>query len=390
MTNCARTAYNKTKPLDHNPIWQPAMNSSTIQPHTDSDPGDLLSPALPEQGVSWLLSLVAHMLLFLIAAILWAAPPRGAATQADRTGGIVLVDLSESQPQYELLDESASELDPLTQFADPNSSPPADADFPSATTPQDSPQANSVAAARGLPGPEAAPVQASRLLPTRESETGTLKASGGGVPGATELLGSATVPGATRPGGKGLGKAAQTYLFGVPGTGRQFLYVFDRSSSMTAFSGRPFTAAKRELAKSLRHLESTHQFQIIFYNHRTIVYNPLYPQPPRMMFGSDDNKQRAEQWARGLSADGGTDHMAALKLALGLGPDVVFFLTDADDPQLTEGELAKITRLNRGSVINTIEFGSGPSRGGNFLVRLAKLNGGQHAYVDVTQLPADE
>ena len=140
------------------------------------------------------------------------------------------------------------------------------------------------------------------------------------MPGALDLVGTAPGAGTARPPGAALGKAAQTYVFGVPGTGRQFLYLFDRSASMTAFEGRPFTAAKRELAKSLRNLESTHQFQVIFYNHRTIVYNPLYPQPPKMMFGEEENKQRAEQWARGVMADGGTDHMQALKLALGLGP----------------------------------------------------------------------
>lgn len=351
---------------------------------------DPWAPALPERGASWLLSLVVHMLLFLVAALLWAAPPRGAAIQPDRTGGIVLVDLVEGEPQYEVIEDAATELDSLT-LSDNTSPLRRDSIIDSVTDP--SAYADSQAAAgesRGLPGPEAAPVNTARHLPLRESETGSLAAGGGGVPGATDLVGRATMPGATLPPSKTLGKAAQTYVFGVPGTGRQFLYVFDRSASMTALGGRPFAAAKRELAKSLRNLESTHQFQIIFYNHRTIVYNPLYPQPPRMMFGTDDNKQRAERWASSLIADGGTDHMAALRLALGLGPDVIFFLTDADDPQLTEGELARITRLNHGSVINTIEFGVGPSRGGNFLVRLAKLNGGQHVYVDVTKLALDD
>ena len=61
----------------------------------------------------------------------------------------------------------------------------------------------------------------------------------------------------------------------------------------------------------------------------------------------------------------------------------------ADDPQLTADELNKIARLNRGTVINAIEFGVGPPAGrSNFLVRLAQQNGGQHAYVDVTRLPA--
>jgi Ca-activated chloride channel family protein len=70
-------------------------------------------------------------------------------------------------------------------------------------------------------------------------------------------------------------------------------------------------------------------------------------------------------------------------------PDVVFFLTDAEQPQLSASELAEVRRLNRGeSVINTIEFGSGTFPGGeNFLIRLARQNRGRHVYVDVTKLP---
>ena len=85
---------------------------------------------------------------------------------------------------------------------------------------------------------------------------------------------------------------------------------------------------------------------------------------------------------------GGTRHLSALRLALGLRPDVVFFLTDADEPRLTSDEMRQIRVLNKGSIINTIEFGYGPQhRMDNFLVQLAKQNGGQHVYVDVRRLP---
>ncbi len=75
-------------------------------------------------------------------------------------------------------------------------------------------------------------------------------------------------------------------------------------------------------------------------------------------------------------------------MALGLRPDVIFFLTDADEPQLTADELAAIARANKGTQINAIEFGFGsPAGGDNFLKRLARQNGGQHAYVDISKLP---
>jgi hypothetical protein len=76
-----------------------------------------------------------------------------------------------------------------------------------------------------------------------------------------------------------------------------------------------------------------------------------------------------------------------LQLALRLAPDVIFFLTDAEDPQLSDVELQRLRRLNKGAAIHAIEFGFGPRRGGdNFLSKLARQNNGRHVYVDVTRL----
>jgi hypothetical protein len=68
-------------------------------------------------------------------------------------------------------------------------------------------------------------------------------------------------------------------------------------------------------------------------------------------------------------------------------PDVIFFLTDADVPQLQPPDFETIRRINQGTVINTIEFGAGPPRPRySFLQQLAAENGGQHGYIDVTRL----
>ena len=81
--------------------------------------------------------------------------------------------------------------------------------------------------------------------------------------------------------------------------------------------------------------------------------------------------------------------MEALFKALSMSPDVIFFLTDADDPKLTDADLTRLRKGNRaGAVINCIEYGSGASQGdNNFLKRLAAQNRGHHAYVDVSRLP---
>ena len=106
------------------------------------------------------------------------------------------------------------------------------------------------------------------------------------------------------------------------------------------------------------------------------------------MFGTDQNKQLASRFVGSITASGATRHEEALELALRLGPDVIFFLTDADEPRMTAKDLAQITQRNQGTTINTIEFGYGQQYDSdNFLVKLARQNGGQHVYVDVSRLP---
>jgi len=114
-------------------------------------------------------------------------------------------------------------------------------------------------------------------------------------------------------------------------------------------------------------------------------------QAPSMEFASDAGKKKAEDFIGSILADGGTQHMGALHLALDLKPDVIFFLTDAADPKLSAAELEQIRRRNSGTSINAIEFGSGPATSEqNFLKRLAEQNHGNYGYVDTSKLPSSE
>jgi hypothetical protein len=177
---------------------------------------------------------------------------------------------------------------------------------------------------------------------------------------------------------------AETQLFGVRGRGNRFVYVFDRSSSM---EGAPLAAAKRELLASLAALSSANQFQVIFYNQQPQPM-PAFRGGAATMTAADElGKRQAASFAGSIFADGATDHLAALRMALGLRPDVLFLLTDANEPRLSPAELVAIRRLNRQTTIHAIEFGLGPpQRPLNFLQQLAMENGGQHTYIDVTLL----
>jgi hypothetical protein len=184
--------------------------------------------------------------------------------------------------------------------------------------------------------------------------------------------------------GPSSGNKATVHIFGVQGVGTKFVYVFDRSSSM---EGAPLAAAKQQLIASLNSLDTIHQFQIIFFNHQTRTFDATGG-GHRVAFATERNKQMAAKFVGGITADGGTDRLAALRAAVAMQPDVIFFLTDDDDP-MPESELAEVNQLNRraSATICTIQFGQGPAqKADNFLVQLARLTGGQYGYVDTTKL----
>ena len=170
------------------------------------------------------------------------------------------------------------------------------------------------------------------------------------------------------------GGKARVGLFGLVGEGYKFVFVFDRSGSMGGDGRQSLKAVKAELIRGLKGLGRVHQFQIVFYNERPVLFNPSGASG-RLAFATEENKQRVERFLDTITADGGTDHEEALRLAIRLHPDVIFFLTDGDDPKLTPAQVEKISRRAAGIVIHCIEFGPGPKpEGASFLADLARQN----------------
>ncbi len=176
----------------------------------------------------------------------------------------------------------------------------------------------------------------------------------------------------------------ETSFFNIRARGTRFVYVLDRSGSMASYHA--LQVAKAELLASLESLQPTQQFQIIFYN-ETPSELTLGSRKRHLFWATDINRTLARQFIASIQADGGTDHMLALRRALRYGPEHIFFLTDADQPQLTAADLDEIRRLNHGRAkIHCIEFGRGPPVPvDNFLKRLARQTGGAYQYRDVTK-----
>jgi hypothetical protein len=145
--------------------------------------------------------------------------------------------------------------------------------------------------------------------------------------------------------------AATTDFFQVPAQGRSIVYVVDRSASM-GMEGR-WEAARRELLASLSRLPASVRFQIIVYNRWTESIR--LGVRPELLPATEENKALACRFLDAVVAEGGTDHLPALRAALALQPDVVYFLTDADD--LQPEQVRAVTQLNRGlCAIHAIEL----------------------------------
>ena len=190
--------------------------------------------------------------------------------------------------------------------------------------------------------------------------------------------------GAPPPGAALSAAQGTTSFFDIRAKGTRFVYIVDHSGSM-GFYGQ-LRVAKAELMASLQSLDSTQQFQIIFYN-SGMREMTLRGQPASLWWGTDINRTLAYQFIRGVTADGGTAHMPAIRKALSYRPEHIFLLTDADQPMLSKPNLEEIKRINKGRTqIHSIEFGEGGFLGiENHLGRLSRQNGGTYRYRDVTK-----
>ena len=324
------------------------MSHPQLSPADPQDEGNLRR-MLP----AWMTSMVFHCLLIVILFLCIRSIPQGAVETPERTTGIVLKRVTPTGEYYEGEDlerEVAAD---------------------SATT------AASAAIAEPLPGEKESPFAASAFLPDPSAGAGPSAAA---KPGGGRLSFDGVGDGEKNlDGGK-----VRTGVFGLTGEGYKFVYVFDKSDSMNGSdgNGRPLKAAKRELLKSLESLGKIHQFEIVFYNDRVQPFDPTGT--GRLFFADEQNKRSAEKFIRGVEAINGTKHYPALKKAIDLKADNIFFLTDGTADGLSNEDLLKIRRRNGGrAAIHVIQFGNARTREGDWLKKLAQQNGGEYKFFEV-------
>ena len=212
--------------------------------------------------------------------------------------------------------------------------------------------------------------------------------STGGVPAPSEAL---VTPNAIRaPESAGQGPGTVSFM-GKTTEATTIVYVIDTSSSMNAHDAIEY--ARLKLKQSINGLGQKQKFQIIAYNLVPSVMklrNDRSKTPP-LYQATGPNLTLATQYINTLTATSGTKHLPALREAFRYKPDVMFFLTDAEDG-LTPRELDQIKREwnNTGKThIHCIQFAEGPDLGtpaSVFLKKLAGDNRGSYTYINTTKL----
>ncbi|MGH7129711.1 MAG: hypothetical protein ACREIV_14170, partial [Planctomycetaceae bacterium] len=226
---------------------------------------------------------------------------------------------SDQEPAESLTENTADAVFPATTHdapseSDASNAPPVPLDLP---TRSDTPLLGG-----GAPPPSGVPADVMEDLP---------KVSGALLP--------------SRAASSGIGQG-ETAFFNIRDRGTRFVYVLDCSGSMTSYNA--IRVAKAELIGSLEGLDKNQQFQIVFYNDTPLTMTLRNETRTQLHWATDVNRTLARQYIAGVPADGGTDHMPALRRALAMQPEVLFFLTDAQQPILTPKNLDEIERLNQG------------------------------------------
>ncbi len=328
---------------------------------------------------SWIISLLFHGIVFVILmfTITQITPPApGVSEEPTANVGIAFRKMDKNQ---KTLYESAE--DAMEEDSESRGDESANEDTSQKTESETIAALSSAIAVAESPNIPDVGSRAPGLAPSEgDGSTGLDRVSDGlgDVPG----LGSGTFE------GFGKGKIS---CFGTSGEGNTFIFVFDRSESMgfhpSGTSRTSMSAAKNELRRSLRMLQPNQQFQILFYN--GLEETLLQFENDRMLFATKENVASAERFLTDIAPEGGTDHKTALSHALLRHPDVIFFLTDADENEttLTASDLERIRKNAVKTQINAIQFGNGPNpNASNWLAQLAQQNGGQYMYIDVNRL----
>lgn len=195
----------------------------------------------------------------------------------------------------------------------------------------------------------------------------------------SEVVGAAP-SGQGEASGTGTGTGERAF-FGLKPAGDRTVFVVDASRSMNHPHPGPaktrFKRVKLELLDTISAMQPEQKFFITFFNEFAI------PMPAnRLMEATPGTQDAYLRWMASVPADGKTNPVQALLLALQLQPDTIYLLTDGDIPQ----KVARIVQQanQQGVIIHTIGFGD--DKGAKTLREIAAQNGGSYRFIPETEV----
>ncbi|MCA9080844.1 MAG: VWA domain-containing protein [Planctomycetaceae bacterium] len=178
-------------------------------------------------------------------------------------------------------------------------------------------------------------------------------------------------------GTSGLGTGAgSSQFFGLPPIGDKTVFVVDASRSMHHPHPGPartrFKRVKLELVRTIGQMQPEQQFFLIFFNDQAV------PMPASQMVSATPGaRQMYLNWMVGVDADGKTNPVQALLIAMQLKPDTIYLLTDGDIPYKV-AQVVREANVHHTS-IHTIGFGD--DAGEQVLREIAEQSGGTYRYI---------
>lgn len=167
--------------------------------------------------------------------------------------------------------------------------------------------------------------------------------------------------------------ASGASFFGIEARGTRFAYVVDTSGSMV---NDRIVRLREELRHSIFGLSDDADFFVVRYSTDA---SPLGDQQ-RWIDANDGGKRWADRHIPDLVAEGQTNPVAGFRLVevIKPRPDVIFFMTDAQDMGNVIDDILAIQR-RVGAEIHCITFGT--NAGAAIMQRIADASGGKYRHV---------
>ncbi|MGB7344146.1 MAG: hypothetical protein WBD20_08025 [Pirellulaceae bacterium] len=114
-------------------------------------------------------------------------------------------------------------------------------------------------------------------------------------------------------------------FFGIETTGHEFVYILDMSGSMR---GSRYRRASQELVRSVNELTEGQKFYVILFSDRYLQMFNENNMTPHTVNATTENKQRLATWIESAFRGGSTDPRDAVRLALRMNASAIFMLSD--------------------------------------------------------------